>query len=115
MPRDGREQPSPDVATQRLDKWLWFARIVRSRTAAAGLIGEGKVRVNRTKIEKPGTSVKVGDVVTVVAHHRVRVLEVQAPGHRRGPPREAHTLFNEISSDTGPTARISDLERGDLD
>lgn len=115
MPRDGREQPSPAVATQRLDRWLWFARIVRSRTAAAGLIEEGKVRVNRTKIEKPGTCVKVGDVVTVVAHHRVRVLEVQAAGHRRGPPREAHTLFNEISSDTAPASGISDLKTGDLD
>lgn len=94
-------EPRPNPAPQRLDKWLWFARVVKTRTAAADLIAAGKVRLNRLKVEKPATGIRTGDVVTVVAHQRVRVLRVVAPGNRRGSPTEARTLFVEISPGTG--------------
>lgn len=90
----GGRAPGPG---QRLDKWLWFARVVKSRTMAAGLVTSGKVRVNRQKVDKPAHALKPGDVVTVSVGRRVRVLKVVASGLRRGPASEAHGLFDELT------------------
>jgi len=81
---------------QRLDKWLWFARVAKTRTLAARLIAEGHVRLNKRRVETPAKGVSRGDVVTVAMEHRVRVLKVLAPGcRRRGAPDAAH-LFEEL-------------------
>ena len=84
--------------SQRLDKWLWFARITKSRTLAAQLIQDGKVRVNRTKAAKASQTVKSGDVLTIALRGSVEVLKVLAPGVRRGPPLEARLLYEAIST-----------------
>lgn len=84
-------------ATQRLDKWLWFARVIKTRTLAAGLVTDGKVRVNRERTVKPSQTVRPGDVVTVAVGPTVRVLEVVAPGVRRGPPAEAQALYRDLT------------------
>jgi len=47
---------------QRIDKWLWHARVVRTRSAAAALAEAGFVRVNGTRIEAPSAAVRCGDV-----------------------------------------------------
>ena len=69
---------------QRVDKWLWFARVVKTRVLAAGLVEAGRVRINRHKIGKPGYPVGLGDVLTVALHGRIRVLKVLACANRRG-------------------------------
>jgi len=84
-------------ATQRLDKWLWFARVIKTRTLAAGLVTDGKVRVNRERIVKPSQSVRAGDVITVTVGGHVRILEVVAAGNRRGPPVEAQSLYRDLT------------------
>ncbi len=81
---------------QRLDKWLWHARIVKSRSLAAKLIEEGCIRVNRQRVLKAATCVKQGDVLTASLNGRVRIIEVLAIGERRGPPREAQALYSEL-------------------
>lgn len=87
-----------DASTpQRIDQWLWFARIVKSRTLAQALIERGKVRLNRNRIEKTSQSVKAGDVVTISLGPRVRILQVVAPGVRRGPATEATRLYLELT------------------
>jgi ribosome-associated heat shock protein Hsp15 len=86
-----------EPATQRLDKWLWFARVTKSRTLAAELVASGKVRLNRDKIDKPSQTVRPGDVLTVGLGARVRVLEVVAAGRRRGPATEASTLYRDLA------------------
>ncbi len=85
---------------QRLDKWLWYARFVKSRSLAAKLIEDGCIRVNRQRVVKAATSVKCGDVLTASLYGRVRIIEVRAIGHRRGPPSEAHDLYSELLSPT---------------
>ncbi|AGK59465.1 RNA-binding S4 domain-containing protein [Hyphomicrobium denitrificans 1NES1] len=85
-------------SNQRVDQWLWFARITKSRTLAQDLIARGKVRVNRIKIDKPSILVKPGDVLTLVVGPAVRSLEVLAIGARRGPAAEARLLFNDLTS-----------------
>lgn len=84
-----------DTSRQRLDKWLWFARVVKTREAAAALVETGHVRLNRAKVIKPAHDVKPGDVLTIVLHTRVRVLHVEAIAKRRGQASEARTLYRE--------------------
>ncbi|MGE0852495.1 MAG: RNA-binding S4 domain-containing protein [Hyphomicrobiaceae bacterium] len=86
------------AGTQRLDKWLWFARIVKSRTLAAQLVAEGKVRVNRTRVSKPAQAVRSADVLTIALRGQVRVLRILAPGVRRGPPSEAQRLYEVLET-----------------
>jgi ribosome-associated heat shock protein Hsp15 len=84
-------------SNQRVDQWLWFARITKSRTLAQDLVARGKVRVNRIKIDKPSTLVKPGDVLTLVIGPAVRSLEILAIGTRRGPAAEARVLFHDLA------------------
>ena len=93
---------------QRLDKWLLYARFVKSRSIAAKLIEEGCIRINRQRVLKAAACVKCGDVLTASFYGQVRVIEVLALGRRRGPPSEAQTLYAElIPSDPAKATKIS--------
>lgn len=83
--------------TQRIDKWLWYARFLKTRTAATKFVTTGKVRVNKTRVTKPGQAVAVGDILTFTLYHRLRIVQVMAPGARRGPADEARTLYEDLS------------------
>lgn len=82
---------------QRIDKWLFFARILRSRSLAARLVQAGRVRVNGDKIDQASDLVKTGDVLTLNLDRRIAVLRVLAPGERRGPFAEARLLYDDLS------------------
>jgi ribosome-associated heat shock protein Hsp15 len=99
---------------QRLDKWLWFARIVKTREAAASLVSSGHVRLNRAKVTKPSHDVKPGDVLTVVLYSRVRVLHVDAMAPRRGDAATARTLYHEpaMPQADGPDPQKVDASEG---
>ena len=84
-------------ASQRLDKWLWFTRVVKTRSLAAALVADGKVRVNRERTDKPSHQVRPGDVITVAVHSRVRILKVVAGGTSRGPAKVAQTLYEDLT------------------
>ena len=81
---------------QRVDKWLWFARVVKSRTLAARLVEEGHVRVNGQRSTAPARPVAIGDVLTISLERHVRVLRVVGIGERRGPFTEASALYQEL-------------------
>lgn len=90
-------------SSQRVDKWLWFVRIAKTRSLAAALVSHGKVRVNRQKIAKPSHPVAPGDVLTIALRGGVRVLKVREPGSRRGPAAEARRLYEDLAApDSGP-------------
>ena len=82
---------------QRVDKWLWFARVARTRSLAARLVAGGYVRLNARRIETPAKGVGPGDILTIALERQVRVLKVVAPGTRRGGFSEASLLFEELS------------------
>ncbi|MEZ5775177.1 MAG: RNA-binding S4 domain-containing protein [Hyphomicrobiaceae bacterium] len=90
---DGRNDGEEPGGPQRLDKWLWFARVVKTRTLAAKLVADGRVRVNRERTDKPSQPVKPGDVLTISVHRSIRVLEIVGIGRRRGPAPEAQALY----------------------
>jgi ribosome-associated heat shock protein Hsp15 len=81
---------------QRLDKWLWHARVVKARTSAAALIEAGHVRVNGVREKAPGHSVKLGDVVTVGLDRTVRILKVAGFAERRGNAAAARVLYDDL-------------------
>jgi ribosome-associated heat shock protein Hsp15 len=77
---------------QRIDKWLWHARVVRTRSAAAALAASGHVRINGQRIDTPSRLVRAGDVVTVALDRAVHVLKVLNFADRRGSAEEARRL-----------------------
>ena len=82
---------------QRLDRWLWFARVVKTRSLAAKLVLDGHVRVNAQRIEIPAKPVGPGDVLTIALESRIAVLRIVGIGERRGPFSEARLLFEDLN------------------
>jgi ribosome-associated heat shock protein Hsp15 len=81
---------------QRLDKWLWHARVVRARSSAAALIEAGHVRVNGAREKSPGHAVKAGDVLTIGLDRTVRILKVAGFAERRGDASAARMLYDDL-------------------
>lgn len=82
---------------QRIDKWLWHARVVRTRTAAAALAAGGYVRLNGVRVDAASRPVKAGDVLTIALDRTVRVLKVISFAERRGSAPEAAVLFADLT------------------
>lgn len=80
----------------RIDKWLWFARFLKSRSLATALVAGGRLRVNGQPITKAHYLVKPGDVLTFPLGPHIRVIKVLALGVRRGPANEAQTLYEDL-------------------
>lgn len=83
------------LPTLRLDKWLWFARLAKTRSLAARLCSEGCVSIAGRGNVTPHHAVRTGDVITVELPRERRRLIVRALGERRGPPSEARHLYDE--------------------
>ena len=81
---------------QRLDKWLWHARVVKARTSAAELVESGHVRINGVREKSPGHAVKAGDVVTIALDRSVRLLKVTGFSERRGDAPSARALYEDL-------------------
>jgi ribosome-associated heat shock protein Hsp15 len=92
---------------QRIDKWLWHARVVRTRTAASALAAAGHVRLNGVRIDAASRAVKAGDVVTVALDRTVRVLKVIGFAERRGDAQAARAIAEDL---TPAPARPSELQ-----
>lgn len=81
----------------RLDKWLWHARFFKTRSLAAAQVAGGAVRINGTATQKRASNVGPGDVLTFTQGNHVRVIQIEAIGHRRGPASEAQALYTDLS------------------
>jgi ribosome-associated heat shock protein Hsp15 len=91
---------------QRIDKWLWHARVVRTRSAAAALAAAGHVRINGQRVDAPSRAVRPGDVVTVALDRAVRVLKVLGFAERRGSADDARALCEPLEpTGGGPVQR----------
>ncbi len=86
-----------DLERQRIDRWLWHARLVRTRSAAAALAGAGHVRINGARIDNPSRLVRTGDVITVALDYNVRVVKVRGFAKRRGPAQTGQALYDELT------------------
>lgn len=82
---------------QRIDKWIWHARLVRTRSAAAALISAGNVRFNGQRDDAPSHLVRTGDVITVALDRVVRVLKVTGFAERRGDATSVAALYEDLA------------------
>jgi ribosome-associated heat shock protein Hsp15 len=83
----------------RIDRFLFFIRLAKSRTLAQAVIADGHVRVDGRRVEKPSEEVRVGSIVALPLNDRVRVLQVLALPQRRGPAAEARDCYEELGID----------------
>lgn len=96
-------KPDPNASAKlRLDKWLWQARFFKSRGLAAEMIEAGSVRVNGTRVSRPGRDVGEGDTLTFPQGGRIRVVRITALGQRRGPATEAQGLYLDLEPPESP-------------
>jgi ribosome-associated heat shock protein Hsp15 len=82
---------------QRIDKWLWHARVVRTRSAAAALAGGGHVRLNGQRVDASSRTVRAGDVLTIALDRSVRILKVANFVERRGPGGSGALLYEDLT------------------
>jgi len=90
--------------TQRLDKWLWYARFFKSRSLATRMCAKGRIRVNGQRVKKAHHGLHVGDVLTFPKARHIRVVRVAGLGTRRGPAAEARALYDDLEP---PASRSS--------
>lgn len=102
--------------SQRIDKWLWCARVFKTRTMAAKVVVAGGVRLARdgatARVEKASCLIRVGDRLAFMNGPRLRVLEILACGARRGPAAEARLLYTDHSPTEAPPPPPSEREKG---
>ena len=87
---------------QRIDKWLWHARVVRTRSAAAALVDGGLVRINSERVEQASRLVRPDDVLTIALDRNVRILKVAGFAERRGSATLARVLFEDLTPAAAP-------------
>jgi ribosome-associated heat shock protein Hsp15 len=92
---------------QRIDKWLFFSRAVKSRSLAAKLVTAGRVRINRDKAAQASDLVKPGDVLTITLERVIHIWKVVGTGVRRGPAEEARRLYEDLTPPPVPKAEAA--------
>ncbi|MBS7555677.1 RNA-binding S4 domain-containing protein [Ancylobacter dichloromethanicus] len=98
----GPRPPEAETGRHRLDVWLWHARCVRTRSAAAQLVRAGRVRLNGARVTAPGHPVRIGDVLTLALDARVRLWRVTGFIERRGDAQAATTTYVELAPGDAP-------------
>ena len=83
----------------RIDRFLFFIRLVKSRTLAQGVVETGHVRIDGKRVEKSSEDVRVGSIIALPLHEKVRILRVRALPSRRGPASEARACYEELGID----------------
>ena len=84
----------------RIDRFLFFIRLLKSRTLAQNLIEEGHVRIDGKRVEKSSEDVRIGSIIAMPLHGKVRVLRVLSLPGRRGPAAEARACYQELGPDS---------------
>ncbi|WP_349436300.1 RNA-binding S4 domain-containing protein [Pararhizobium sp. A13] len=106
-----KQPQSLPVLRQRLDKWLFFTRLQKSRSIAQKAIEAGHVRVNETRTTQPSFAVKAGDVVILSLDRCDMTVRVLQPGNRRGPYEEARLLYEDLTPPPVPGEKPNAFEQ----
>ena len=82
----------------RIDKFLWFTRLARTRSFAQEVAGARHLRIDGRVIDKAAAPVRVGDTLTFPLHGQIRVIRIVALPPRRGPAPEARACYIDLSA-----------------
>lgn len=96
---------------QRIDKWLFFARMAKSRSLAQVYVQNGSVRVNGGRVSQPSYGIKAGDRIELSLERRDMILVVRSLGERRGPFEEAKLLYEDLTPPPDETKRLTLFEQ----
>ena len=97
----------PNAAEQklRIDKWLWFARVAKTRTLAKKLVTNGKIRVDSNKISSASSLISCGQVLTITLERQILIYEIVELGTSRGPYIQAQLLYSDLSPKIDPVVK----------
>lgn len=95
---------------QRIDRWLWCARFLKTRSLAAALVQSGRIRVNGERISKASRSIRPGDVLTFPLGPHIRVVKILFLAERRGPAPEARSLYEDLDPPSPSSSRTEPSE-----
>ncbi|MGF7149573.1 ribosome-associated heat shock protein Hsp15 [Sphingomonas zeicaulis] len=98
--------------SQRLDRFLWFVRLVKTRSLAQAIAQEGRLRIDGRVVDRAHAPVRLGNVLTFALNGRVRVIRVEALPTRRGPAPEAGKCYADLSP---PVLRTTCSKGEDVD
>lgn len=82
----------------RLDKFLFFTRLTKTRSLAQKIVGEGRIRLDGHAVTRTHADVRPGSVITLPLHGAVHVIQVEALPERRGPAAEARAHYRELTA-----------------
>ncbi len=100
---DDLAQGPDGEARLRIDRWLWFARFFKSRSAASQVCNRRRIRSNGKIVSKASHMVKAGDTLTFPQSRVIRTVRIVALGSRRGPADEAQLLYEDMTPPTEST------------
>lgn len=107
------DSPGDAAASMRLDRFLWFARIVKSRSIAQALAADGRLRIDGRTVDRAAAAVRVGAVLAFATPAgRIRALRIAALPARRGPPAQARLCYVDLL-ETPPRDNAPQRERSD--
>ncbi|UYY57457.1 RNA-binding S4 domain-containing protein [Sphingomonas sp. S2-65] len=93
--------------TMRVDRFLWFARLVKTRSAAQAIAEKGTLRIDGRRVERSAAPVHVGSVLAFPLYGAIRVVRVEQLPARRGPPAEGRACYQDLVSGAGEGANVS--------
>lgn len=96
----------------RIDRYLWFVRLSKTRSAAQALAEARRLRIDGRVADRAHAAVRVGNVLTFPLHGAVRVIRIAALPTRRGPPAEARGCYTELTPGADPAAGDADRDSG---
>jgi ribosome-associated heat shock protein Hsp15 len=84
--------------TMRLDRFLWFVRLAKSRETAKAMASDGHLRIDGRAIDRAHAAVRIGNILTFAQGLRIRVVRIEALPLRRGPAPEATACYAELTT-----------------
>lgn len=97
MPSASVAAPTPHGPSMRIDKFLWFARLAKSRVVAQTMTEQGIMRLNGRRVDRAHSPVRIGDLITLAQGERIRVVRIVTLPTRRGPAPEACSCYEELA------------------
>ncbi|MBL4758566.1 MAG: RNA-binding S4 domain-containing protein [Rhizobiales bacterium] len=101
----------PGIESQRIDKWLWHARIVRTRTLAATLANSGKIRLDSRRVTRASQTVRAGNIVLAPQGDHIRCLKIVGFAKRRVPAAQSTQLYEDLAPIEARSKSTSDISK----